>query len=67
MKVIEKYYKNSNTGELVIRKSITDSKIKHPDYFYNKKRQSIEDGKDLTGFVEIKQKTFNRECKRKKI
>ena len=65
MKIINKFFKNSNTGELVIRKQITDSKIKHPDYFFNYKKESIEI-KDLTGFVEVKEKKFNRECKRQK-
>lgn len=66
MKMTNTYLKNSNTGELVMKKSFSESKIKHPDYFFDLNGKSLEDNKDLKGFVEIKEKTFKRESKLQK-
>jgi len=58
------YYKNSNTGEILMKQHFSDTSIKFPDYFYDWNKKSI-DTPDLTGFVEISEKTFNREAKLK--
>lgn len=58
------YYKNSNTGEILMKQSFSDISFKCPDYFYDWNKQSI-DRPDLTGFVEISEKKFNREVKLK--
>lgn len=64
MKVEFTYFKNSNTGELIFRQRFSETNITGiPDYFYDKNRKSI-DTQDLSGFVEISEKKFNRESKR---
>lgn len=64
MKITYTYYKNSNTGEILKRQHFSDISFKCPDYFYDWNKKSI-DTPDLTGFVEISEKTFNREAKLK--
>lgn len=57
------YYKNSNTGELVMKQHfITDTRLDFPDLYYGiiKSKPGVEDF-DLTGFVEISQKKYQRE------
>lgn len=71
MKSTLTYFKNSNTNEMIIRQVISDSdnstlKIMPSTYFYNSNNQEIE-MPNLSGFVEIKEKTFKRECKRQKL
>ena len=63
MKTTLTYYKNSNTGQLIMKQSFSETKIKFPDYYYDKNRKRI-DAPDLTGFVEISEKKFNRESKK---
>lgn len=58
-----KYYKNSNTGELIIKQSFENTHIRFPDNFYNANHREIKNP-DLTGFVEIGEKKFRRESKR---
>jgi hypothetical protein len=65
MKTTYTYYKNSNTGELLMRQHFSEISFKCRDFFYNGNRKSIDDP-DLTGFVEISEKKFNRESKRLK-
>lgn len=68
MKTKYSYFKNSSTGELVMKQEFTETDITGiPIYFYNQNRKSIGENLDLVGFVEIKEKTFKRECKRQKI
>jgi hypothetical protein len=66
MKKNFKYLKNSNSGELIIKIWYTETKIKGiPEYFYGIDGKSIPNP-DLTGFVEISEKTYNREGKKLK-
>ena len=59
------FYKNSNTGELIMKQHFSDISFESPDFFYDKDRKSI-DIPDLNGFVEISEKKFNREGKHNK-
>ena len=67
MKTEYKYYKNSNTGEIVMEQSFHhDTRIEFPTNYYNIVPSN--EGKeefDLTGFVEISEKTYQRERKKK--
>lgn len=47
-----------------MKQHFSDISFKRPDYFYDWNKKSI-DTPDLTGFVEISEKTFNREAKLK--
>jgi hypothetical protein len=58
------FYKNSNTGEIVMKQHFSDISFKCSDYFYDWNKKSI-DIPDLTGFVEISEKKFNKESKLK--
>lgn len=59
------YYKNSNTGELIIKQEFTETNIKLLTYifYYDKYRKSI-DTQNLIGFVPISEKKFNKESKK---
>ena len=62
MKTIYKYYKNSNTGELISSQKFTETGIKEiPIYFYNIHGMSIGENLELKGFVEISEKKWLRE------
>lgn len=63
MKTTLTYYKNSNTGDLIIKQHFSEISFESPDYFYDKNKKSI-DIPNLAGFVEISEKKFNRESKR---
>ena len=63
MKTILTYYKNSNTGQLVMQQQFSEIPFKSPDYFYDENKKSIAHP-DLTGFVKISEKKFNRESKK---
>ena len=63
MKTEYTYYKNSNTGELIIQQHFSGISFNSPDYFYNSKKQIIENP-TLKGFVQISEKKFNRESKK---
>lgn len=59
-----KYYKNSNTGVLIMKQWFeSDIMTNLPICFYNSDSKSI-DTPDLTGFVEISEKKFNQESKK---
>jgi hypothetical protein len=58
------FYKNSNTGEILMKQVFSDISFKCPDYFYNWNKKQI-DTPNLTGFVEISEKKFNKEAKLK--
>ena len=62
MKVIYKYYKNSNTGEIIMKQIFSETNIKIPEYYYNWNRREI-NKPDLTGFVEISREKFDKEGK----
>jgi hypothetical protein len=61
MKVITKFYKNSNTGELVKTQQFTETRITGiPIYFYNTEGKRVGENLTLEGFVEIKEKKFKK-------
>lgn len=59
------YYKNSNTEQLIKKQHFSGLSFDCPDYFYDWDGKEI-DTSDLTGFVEISEKKFNREVKKRK-
>jgi hypothetical protein len=66
MKTVYKFYKNSNTEELLMSQEFTETNIKNiPIYFYNVDRKKVGENLDLKGFVEINEKKFNRYSKKK--
>ena len=61
MKTNYEFLKNSNTGELVKKQWFTESFIKDwPVYFYDHNGILIGENLQLTGFVPISEKKFNR-------
>lgn len=59
MKVIYKFWKNSNTGEVVKSQEFTEIPITGiPIYFYNQQGLKVGEDLELKDFVEIKEKTF---------
>jgi hypothetical protein len=59
MKVICKYWKNSNTGEVLKSQEFTETTITGiPIYFYDKNGIKKGENLDLTVFIETKLKTF---------
>lgn len=60
MKTIYKYWKNSNTGELIKSQEFTETQIKFPINYYDIDGNQIGENLDLKGFVEIKEKKFKR-------
>lgn len=59
MKVINKYFKNSNTGEILKSQEFTETRITGiPIYFYDINGQPVEVEIPLKGFVEINEKHF---------
>jgi len=61
MKTIYKYYKNSNTGEVMKSQEFTETKIKGtPTYFYGLDGKGIGENLDTNGFVEISEKKWKR-------
>jgi hypothetical protein len=62
MKTNYQFLKNSNTGELVKKQYFTETGINGiPTYFYNANGRQIGEDLELTGFVTISEKKFNRE------
>lgn len=64
MVTIYKYYKNSNTGDTIKSQEFTETIIDFPIYYY-RNNQSIETP-DLTGYVEISEKKYNRIIRKQK-
>jgi hypothetical protein len=62
MKITYIYYKNSNTGKLIVRQIFSSDYFKSPDLFYDHKKKGI-GNPSLEGFVEITEKKFKREAK----
>jgi len=61
MKTIYKYWKNSNTGELLKSQEFTETRITDlPINYYNTNGDKVGENLDLKGFVEIKEKKFSR-------
>jgi len=61
MKAIYKYYKNSNTGEVMKSQDFSETKIKGmPTYFYGLNNICIGENLDINGFVEISEKKWKR-------
>lgn len=59
-----KYFKNSNTGELIKKQWFECSTIKNiPEYYYDIHGKCVGENIDLKGFVEISEKKFLRESK----
>jgi len=58
MKTIYRYLKNSNTNDVIVEQKFTETSIDFPICYY-RNNQSI-DIPDLTGYVEISEKKFNR-------
>lgn len=63
MKTIRTFYKNSNTGELILKQQFTETKINFPINYYDYNKNPIE-SLSLIGFVEISEKKFDREAKK---
>ena len=59
MKVVYKFWKNSNTGQVMKSQEFIENIITGiPIYFYDVNGKKIGENMDLTGFVEIKEKKF---------
>ncbi len=66
MVVKEEYFKNSNTGVMIKKETITETRIKGlPDFYYDINGKAI-GSPDLTGFVPISEKKFLRERNKSK-
>jgi hypothetical protein len=63
MKTNYTYYKNSNTGELIMKQHFSGVSFDCPDCFYNVNK-NLNDVTNLIGFIEISEKKFEREVKR---
>lgn len=60
MATVHKYFKNSNTGDLIMSQSFTDTVIKFPVYWYRGHKCIGEDLK-FEGYVEVSEKKYNRD------
>jgi hypothetical protein len=61
MKTVCKYYKNSNTGELISSQEFKETRITGiPVYFYGLDGKKIGENLDTTGCVEVSEKKWNR-------
>lgn len=61
MKAVIKFWKNSNTGELVKSQEFIQTEIKGlPIYFYSIEGVKVGENLSLVGFVEIKEKKFKK-------
>jgi len=58
MKTIYKYWKNSNTGDVIMSQEFTETNIDFPINYY-RNNESI-NTPDLTGYVEISEKKYRR-------
>ena len=59
MTTIRKYLKHSNTGDIILSQEFKDTGIKGIPIHYYRYNKSI-DTPDLTGYVEISDKTYKR-------
>lgn len=64
MEVIYKYFKNSNTGDVIMKQSFIPSEMKFiisfPDCYYDILNQPINNVPNLKGYVPISEKKYNR-------
>ena len=59
MKTIYKYFKNSNTGQMVKSQEFTETDITGiPIYYYDVSGKILDDDVDLKGFVPISERKF---------
>ena len=67
MKTIYTYYKNSNTGELMMTQEFTETRITEiPVFFYGLDGKKLGENLDTVGFVEISEKKWEREKRKSK-
>lgn len=67
METIVKYYKNSNTGDLIKSQTVVISSIKGIPVHWYRDGKSIGENLELpSGYVEVNEKKFNRESKNAK-
>lgn len=59
MKTTYTYFKNSNTGDLIVKQEFSETQIKNIPAYYYRNHKNI-DAPDLSGYVEISEKKFNR-------
>ncbi len=59
-----KYYKNSNTGDLIKSQSFVNTLIKHSPVYWYRNNKSIGENLNIVGYVEISEKKYNRELKK---
>jgi len=64
MKIVYKYFKNSNTGDLIKMQTVTETKIHGFHVYWYRDGKSIGEDLQPIGYVEITEKKFNRESKR---
>ena len=57
-----KYYKNSNTGDLIMSQKFIGGVIKHPVYWY-RNNKSIGEDLVMTGYVQISEKSTTERVK----
>lgn len=62
MKTVYTYFKNSNTGDVVMKQEFKELSFEQPPYYYRNKKAI--DAPDLTGYVEISEKKYLRESKK---
>lgn len=65
MKANISYFKNSNTGELIIKHDFSETSIDIKDVYYDIYEKQIINP-NMTGFVLIKAKKYYKEAKYKK-
>lgn len=65
MKTNYTYLKNSNTGDIILKQEFTDTIITGIPFFYYKKHIRI-DTPNLSGYVEISEKTYKRLMRKQK-
>lgn len=63
MKVVYKFWKNSNSGDLIRSQEFTETGIKGIPIYYYRGKDNIGENIILEGYVEIKEKTYRRESK----
>jgi len=66
MKTIYRFYKNSNTGDLMMSQKFEDTPIRFPVYYYDVSGKSIGEDIQTKGFVEISEKKWNRYKRKEK-
>lgn len=62
MTVERKYYKNSNTGDLITSQRFVGYSFEIPVYWY-RNNKLIGENLNIVGYVEISEKKYNRELK----